>query len=103
MFCDRFGIAAEAAQRPIARALRVGNRLKRGEGFRGDDERRLRRIEVARRLDEIRSVDVGYEAERHGTVAVVSERLVRHHRPEVRAADTDIDHVANALSGMSFP
>jgi hypothetical protein len=103
MLGDRLGIAAEAAQRPIPRAVRVGHGLQRGEGLRRDDEQRLRRIEVARRLDEIRSVDVGHEPERHGAVAVVSERLVRHHRPEIGAADADVDHVANALSGMSFP
>src|SRR5262249_58666691 len=51
----------------------------------------------------IGTVDVGHETERHGAVAVVPERLVRHHRPEVGTADTDIDDVANAFSGMALP
>ena len=31
------------------------------------------------------------------------ERLVRHHRTEVRSADTDVDDIANALARMAFP
>ena len=36
-------------------------------------------------------------------VAVVAQRLVRHHRPEVRAADADVDHVADRLAGVALP
>jgi hypothetical protein len=100
---DRFGFAAEAAQRPIARALRVGHRLQRGEGLRGDDEQRFRSIQIARRFDKIGAIDIGHEVERHGAVAVVLERLIRHHRPEIGAANADIDDVADALSGVSLP
>ena len=31
------------------------------------------------------------------------KRLVSHHRPEVRAADADIDHVANPFAGVTLP
>ncbi len=31
------------------------------------------------------------------------QRLVSHHRPEVGAADADVDDVANSLSGVAFP
>ena len=55
------------------------------------------------RLDEIGAVDVGDEAERHGAVAVMLERLVGHHRPEVGAADADVDDVADALAGVALP
>ena len=81
----------------------VGHRLQRGEGLRRDDEQRLRRVEVARRLGEVGAVDVGDEAEGHGAVAVVLERLVGHHRAEVRAADADVDDVADALAGVALP
>ena len=103
MLGDSLGVAAKAAERPIARAVRVGHRLERREGLRGDDEQRFRRIEIARRLDEIGAIDVGDEAERHGAVAVILERLIRHHRPEVGAADADIDDVADAFAGVAFP
>ena len=36
-------------------------------------------------------------------VAVVLERLVGHHRPEVGAADADVDDVANSLAGVALP
>ena len=36
-------------------------------------------------------------------VAVMLQRLVGHDRPEVGAADADIDDVANALAGVAFP
>ena len=36
-------------------------------------------------------------------VAVVLQRLVGHHRAEVRAADADVDDVADALAGVPLP
>ena len=60
-------------------------------------------IEIAHRLGEVRAVDIGDEAEGHRAVAVVPQRLVGHDRPEIGAADADIDHIADALAGMAFP
>ena len=100
---DSLGIASKATERPIARALCVGHRLQRREGLRGDDEQRFRWIEIARRLDEIGAIDVGDESKRHGAVAVILERLICHHRPEVGAADADIDNVADAFAAVAFP
>ena len=54
-------------------------------------------------LGEVGAVDIGHEAERHRTVAVVLQRLVGHHRSQVGAADADVDHVADALARMSLP
>ena len=96
-------LAAAGRQQPLARGVRVGHGLERGEGLRGDDEKRLRRIEIAHRLGDVRAVDIGDEAEGHRAVAVVSQRFVRHHGPEVRAADADIDHIPDAPAGMAFP
>ena len=52
------------------------------------------RVEVAGGLGEVGAVDVGDEAEGQVAVAVVPQRLVGHHRAEVRAADADVDDVA---------
>ena len=52
---------------------------------------------------EIRAIDVGDEAERHVALAVVPQRLVRHDRAEIGAADPDVDDVADALSAVSAP
>ena len=81
----------------------VGHRLQGREGLRGDDEQRFRRIEIVDRFGEIGAIDVGNEAEGHVAVAVMLERFVGHHRPEVGAADADVDDVANALAGVALP
>ena len=81
----------------------VGHRLEGGEGLRGDDEERLLGVEVPGLLDEVGAVDVGDEAEGHLAARVVAQRLVGHHRPEVRAADADVDHVADRLARVSLP
>ncbi len=83
--------------------MRVRHGLQRGEGFRGDDEKRFLGIEIDHRLDEVRAVDVGDEAECQRAVAVVFQRLVSHHRPKVGAADADIDHVLDALARVALP
>ena len=98
-----FFIAAQTRQRPGASRVGVGHGFERRECFRGNDEERLRRVEIADRFGEIGAIDVGNEAERHGAVAVMLQRLVGHHRAEVGAADADVDDVANALAGVSLP
>ena len=87
-------------QHPFARGAGVGHRLQGREGLRGDDEQRLGRVEVAGRLGEVGAVDVGDEAERQVAAAVVAQRLVGHHRPEVGAADADVDDVADRPAGV---
>ena len=54
-------------------------------------------------LGEVGAVDVGDEAEGEVALAVVLERLVGHHRAEVRAADADVDDVADGLAGVALP
>ncbi len=96
-------ISAERPQRPGARGLRIGHRLQRGEGLGGDDEQGLGRIEIVDRLGEIGAVHVGNEPELQVSTGVVAQRLERHHRPQVRAADPDVDHGADGLAGVALP
>jgi hypothetical protein len=49
------------------------------------------------------TVDVGDEAKRHGALAVMLQGFIGHHRPEVGAADADIDDVANRFAGVALP
>ena len=49
------------------------------------------------------AVDVGDEPEGEVAVAVEAQRLVRHRRAEVGAADADVDDVADALPGVARP
>ncbi len=60
-------------------------------------------FEIVRGLDEIDAVDVRDEAEGEVALAVVAQRFVGHHRPEVRAADADVHDVFDALAGVAFP
>ena len=87
-----------------ARAGRgVGHRLERRERLRADDEEGLRRLEIARRLDEVGGVDIGHEAEGKVPRAEVLQGLIRHDRPEVRTPDADVHDVADALAGGTPP
>jgi len=99
----RLGVPAQRRQRPVAGAVRVRHGLQGGESLRGHDEQRLDRIQAAHRLGEVGSIDVGDEAECHVGRAVVAQRLVCHHRPQVRPADADVDHVADALARVPLP
>ena len=53
--------------------------------------------------DQIRGVDVGYEACRDPGVGVVTQRPIGHRRAEVRAADADVDHRLDPLAGRTRP
>src|SRR5215510_9930071 len=103
MFGYGLDLTAEAFERPVACGLGVGHRLQCREGFRRDDEEGLRWVELADGFCEVGAIDVGNEAERHGAVTIMLERLVGHHRPEVGAADANVDDVANALAGVALP
>ena len=84
--------------------MRVRHRFQRSESFRGNNEEGFRRVEeVADRLRKVRAIDIRNKAERHPAVAVMFQRLVRHHRAEIGSADADVDDGADALSGGSFP
>src|SRR3546814_7804742 len=54
-------------------------------------------------LAEVGAVDVGHEREAHVAITEIAQRLAGHHRAEVRAADADADHVADALARMPRP
>src|SRR5262249_57040982 len=48
-------------------------------------------------------VEVEQEGKGGAAAVVAPARLLPHPRPEVETADTDIDDVANAFSGMALP
>ena len=96
-------LVSQRRQAPIAGGVGVGHRLQGRERLRRDDEQRLGGVEVAGRLGEVGAVDVGHEPERQAPVAVVLQRLVGHHRAEVRAADADVHHVADPFPAVTRP
>ncbi len=97
MRADR--LLAQAIGEPFARRGGVGHRLRRGEGFRGDEEERALRVEAGERVGKMRAVDIGDEVHVRSAVAVGGQRGDRHRRPEVGAADADIDDVVELVGG----
>ena len=52
---------------------------------------------------EIRSIHIGNKTKVHVAQTVVTQTFVRHYRAQIRAADADIDDIANSLTGISLP
>jgi hypothetical protein len=55
---DRLFVAAQPCERPGARRAGIGHRLERREGFRGDNEKGFRRIQITDGFREVRAVNV---------------------------------------------
>ena len=81
-------------EEPGLRGRRVGHRLLGGEGLAGDDEERLGRRDAAQHRGDVVAVDVGDEVQLEPRMGERRERRDRHLRPEVAAADADVDDVA---------
>jgi len=99
----RFGVAPETRQRPVAGRVGVGHGLQRGKGFGRNDEEGFPGIKVLGRLREVGAIDIGNETARQAALAVVLERLVGHHRPQVGTPNADIDDVPNTFTGVAQP
>ena len=94
---------AERVGEPAAGGGRVGQRLQRRERLGRDDEKRCGRVESVECGHQIGGVDVGDEPRRDARVGVVTQRVVHHHRAQVRAADADVDDGLDALAGRPRP
>ena len=94
---------AERVGEPTPRGSRVGQRLQRRERLRRDDEKRCGRVESVQLGHQVGGVDVGDEARRDAGVGVVAQRVVDHHRTQIRAADADVDDGLDAFAGRAGP
>ena len=101
MLGHRFFVAPETRQRPVAGRVGVGHRLQGGKGFGRNYKEGFRWIKILDRLREVGAIDIGNEPERQGSIAIVFERLVGHHRPQVGAPNADVDDVPNTLAGVA--
>jgi hypothetical protein len=97
------GLVTSGRKEPSPRRMSVGDRLLRRKGLRSDDEERRGRIEVLDGLGDMRTVYVRDEMNRKVVRAIRLERLGHHDGSEIRAANADVDDVANALSGVTEP
>jgi hypothetical protein len=91
-----------ATHHPVARGAGIGHRLGGGEGLRGDDDERCLGVQPVQGVVEMRAVDIRDEMAAR-PVDIGGERLHRHRRAEVRAADADIDHVGDPPGGAADP
>ena len=96
MVRHRFG--AEGGADPFAGGSRVRHRLLGREGLRGDDEQGSRGVEAAQRVRDVGAVDVRNEMRVQLQRRIGRQRARGHRRPEVGAADADIDDVGHRLA-----
>jgi hypothetical protein len=94
---------AELAQTPVAGGPGIGHGAEGGEGLGADDEQGFVRFPSAGGFHEIGAVHVGDKTEVQVALAVMLQGRVGHHRAEIRAAQTDIDDVADAFAGVPQP
>ena len=96
--------ASPSASTSQARAVwAFDERLHRRERLRRHDEQRRGGVEPGELAGDVGPVDVGHEAGGELGVAERIERPVRHRRPEVAAADADVDDRADAPAGRTGP
>ena len=82
---------------PLARGVRVGHRLQRGERFRANDDERRTGIECPRQVSELGAVDIRHAMHPDPRHCMVPKRPQRHDDAEVRSADPDVDDIGKAL------
>ncbi len=86
--------------KPGACGVGIGHRLEGGKGLGCDDDESRAGIEGFQRVRDVRPIDVGNKV-KPWSVVEGGKRPDRHQRPEVRAADTDIDHIAEGFTGQA--
>ena len=87
---------AAVGQEPGLRGRGVGERLLGREGLAGDQEQRLVGVDPRQHRGDVVAVDVGDEVKRQAGVGERGQRPHRHLRPEVAAADADVDDVTQS-------
>ena len=90
---------------PGTRRARIGESFLGGEGLGADDEQRSRRVCGLQKIGERTAIDIGHEVHRGQAVRPIArpapempQRLRGHGRPEVRAADADVDDRVEAAA-----
>ncbi len=95
-------VVARGFQEPVARAVGVGHGFLGGEGFRRHQEQGGFRVHVLQHFGDVGTIDVRDKV--HVEVVFVwTQRFGHHERAEIRAADTDVNHVGDRFAGVAFP
>ena len=96
-------LVLHVVQQPGAGGSGVGQGFLGREGLGGDDEQGRAGIEPPHRLRDVGAVHVGDEMQVQVAVAIGLQRLRHHVRPQVGAADADVDDIGDAPPVMAFP
>ncbi len=88
------GRPVDGPAHPLARSLRVRQRLDGGEGLRRDDDQGRGGVEILRRIRPVRAIHVRDEVAPRAIVER-GEGQHGHRGSEVRAADADVHHVGD--------
>ena len=96
-------LRAKLLNEPILGGLGVGHCLLSRERLGRHDEERLGSLDFAERLGEVGGIHVGDEEELHIALRVRRKRKVGHDGAKIAAADSDIDHILDALAGEALP
>ena len=101
VFRDVFFII-RGAQEPVARAVGVGHGFLRCEGFRRHQEQGGFRVYFLQHFGDVGAIDVRHKVHIQ-MVFVRAQRFSHHERPQVGTTDTDVDHVSDRFTGVTFP
>ena len=91
------------AQKPGAGGAGVGDGFLGGKGFRRNHKQRGFGAHLIEHVAQLGAVHGGNKVHVQPRRAVGRERRTHHQRPQIRAADADIDHVGNHLAGIAQP
>jgi len=90
-------------QEPGTRRVGVKHGFSGDEGFRGHDEQGRFRIDLRQGRFHVVPVDVGHKMHFQARIGIRAQRQASHFRTQVRAADADVDDVANWLARVAEP
>lgn len=90
-------------QQPGPGAMGVGQGLLSGERLGGDDEQGGLRVHPGQGLGQMGTIHVGDEMHGQALMAIGAQGLADHQRPQIRATNPNVHHMADGLPGMAGP
>src|SRR5216683_4286854 len=102
MFGHRL-LAPQGLDAPLAGRASIRQSLQCRESLGGDDEERLRRVQISGSFHKLVAIDVGNEAHGQTTITEVPHCIVSYGWTQVGAANTDVNDIAHALAGIPSP
>ena len=93
---------AQRIDQPFPAGSGVCQRFNRRKSFGCHDKQRRFRINSVQNLCASRPVNIRNKIAVNVFCPILAQSLNRHHRPQIRAADTDIDNIRQFFAGITF-